>query len=118
MARIFPRSETESLFLAGLLSGMRPPQAAKALNVGRSTIYRWRQEQPAFAAAWASMRELRLREIMATRWVKRGVDPDAAMRMAGLTIDFAASVLPAQPSQGARGGTTDGHPVGDSARAA
>ncbi|MBI1188298.1 MAG: terminase [Alphaproteobacteria bacterium] len=45
------------LFLAKLRTGASVTAAAKIAGVGRATVYRWRDEDEAFAAAWADAYE-------------------------------------------------------------
>ncbi len=42
----------DAAFLAGLAKGMSVTSAAEAAGYGRATVYDWRRDDPAFAAAW------------------------------------------------------------------
>lgn len=43
-------------------------EACRAAGIGRSTVYRWREENPAFASAWAEAEEIAADKLEQLAW--------------------------------------------------
>jgi hypothetical protein len=44
--------ERKRLFCDAIVRGLTPDSAAQAIGVGRTTVYRWKRNDPAFAEQW------------------------------------------------------------------
>lgn len=87
----------QSVFLEALARGEKAADAAKEAGVGRRTCYRWRTEDPEFAAAWqkaikSPKCEL---ELEALRRAVRGVEKPVYRggEVVGHVTDYSDSML-------------------------
>lgn len=71
-----PRETPQSRFLRALSEGLHVCEAVRRAGVSRSTVYNWKNEDPAFAEAWDDAKEeyVDRLEVEATRRALAGSD--------------------------------------------